>query len=65
MNKPRAYDLDLLEEKERLLKELSGYLGRDMECRKSFLECGTDMAGRKYAIAALDEIRRRGWCNGG
>jgi hypothetical protein len=64
MNEPRAYDLDLPEEKERLLKELSGYLGGDMECRKSFLKCGTDVEGRKYAIAALDEIRRRGWSDG-
>lgn len=54
---PRPYDLKDPKEKERLLRELSGYLGRDMECRKAFLECGTDFKGRAYAIEALDRIR--------
>jgi len=58
MSRPRAYKLHLPSEKERLLRELSGYLGPDMECRVAFLNCGTDFKGRNYAIEALDQIRR-------
>ena len=55
---PRAYDLSLPSERERLLRELSGYLASDMDCRQAFLDDGTDTPGRRFAIEALDQIRR-------
>jgi len=58
-NKPREYDINLASERARLLRELSGYLGPDMDCRKAFLECGTDFEGRKFAIEGLDALRRQ------
>lgn len=57
--KPHKYDIKDTAELERLLSELSGYLAEDKEVgRKAFLEDGTDLPGRQYALAALDEIRR-------
>ena len=59
MNPPRRYNLTEPGEHRRLLIELSGYLGQDMDCRKAFLEDGTDRKGREYALQALDELRSR------
>lgn len=60
MSEPRPYDLDDPKEKERLLNELSRYLADDKVAgRNAFLNDGTDLSGRKYAIEALDEHRKR------
>ena len=56
---PRSYDIEDPKELKRLLRELSGYLSPDMLCRDEFLEDGTDLAGRKYALDALDAYREK------
>lgn len=57
--KPTKYDIADPKERERLLWELSGYLADDKEAgRQAFLDDGTDQPGRRFALEALDELRR-------
>ncbi len=56
---PAGYNLDDEADLYRLIRELSGYLAPDMDCRLEFLNDGTDRPGRMYAVEALDLVRRR------
>jgi hypothetical protein len=52
---PGKYDIDDQSEQIRLLDELSGYLAKDKKmCRKAFVDDGTDLEGRMFALEALD-----------
>ena len=50
-NPPREYEIDKPEELQRLYRELAGYI---RTCRN----CGGDFAGRRFAMEALDKLRK-------
>lgn len=51
MIKPRSYDLSQSQEAWRLLRELRGYIHTCHDVHH-----GTDLAGRQFALEALNEI---------
>lgn len=53
-NAPRPYDLGSIAERDRLLREVRGYL---FVSRNN----GTDFAGRAHALVALDRAIADGW----
>ena len=56
--KPRKYDMKDLEDTKRWFREMEGYLHTGYGEHKSFVNRGTDLEGRKFALDGFYQLKK-------